>query len=250
MKFKIRPILSEIRALYSKPISGERFKEYLSKLQGATKGDLALPITGFNPMAKNHILSKIDELEQLEAEKIMEASIEEFNATLNAPSKEEYMVVLNIGDDLKGGWTNYYATDFDSKFKLNGFISRKFCIPYFWTSESYNKEIIKTRTLEYINRTIYWLDHSKPKTLEEYLAQEIYVASKTTQNYKAIDKVNYKAIEEYYLENKNTDEYDKIFNFFYGNEGSESLGYKQYGIKELTGYNYAKIISEKGGSMV
>ena len=245
MKFKIRPILSEIRELYSKPISGERFKEYLSKLQGATKGDLALPISGFNPMAKNHILSKINELEQLEAEKIMEASIEEFNATLNAPSNEEYLIVLNIGDDLKGGWTNYYTTDFDSKFKLSGFISRKFCIPYFWTSEEYNKEIIKARTLEYINRTIYWLAHSKPRTLEDHLAQEIYVASKTTQNHKAIGKVNYKAMEEYYLENKNTDEYDKIFNFFYGNEGSESLGYKQYGIKDLTGYHYAKIISDK-----
>ena len=245
MKFKLRPILSEIRELYSKPISGERFKEYLSKLQGATKGELALPISGFNPMAKNHILSKIDELEQLEAEKIMEASIEEFNATLNVPSNEEYMVVLNIADDLKGSWTNYYATDFDSKFKLNALVTRKFCVPYFWTSEEYNKDIIKARTLEYINRTIYWLAHSKPRTLEEHLAQEIYVASKTTQNYKAIGKVNYKAMEEYYLENKNTDEYDKIFNFFYGNEGSESLGYKQYGIKDLTGYHYAKIISDK-----
>lgn len=245
MKFKIRPILSEIKDLYSKPLSGERFKEYMSKLQGETKGNLALPISGFNPMAKNHILSKIDDLEKLEAEKIMEETIDELNSTLKASSNEEYLVVLNIADDLKGAWTNYYSTDFDSKFKLNAFVSRKFSVPYFWTSEDYNIEIIKTRTIEYINRTIYWLDNSKPKTLKEHLEQEIYVASKTNQSYKAVEKVNFKEIENFYLENMDSDEYDKIFNFFYGNEGSENLGYKQYGIMELTGYNYAKIISEK-----
>lgn len=45
MKFQLRPILSEMKEWYSKPISAYRFNEYLSKLQGATKEDLVLPIS-------------------------------------------------------------------------------------------------------------------------------------------------------------------------------------------------------------
>lgn len=245
MKFELRPILSEIKDLYSKPISGERFKEYISKLQGDTRGDLTLPISGFNPMAKNHILLKIDELVKLEAEKVMRNTIDEFNSTLDTSINEEYLVVLNIADDLKGSWTNHYSTDFDSKFKLNAFVSRNFCVPYFWTSEDYNKALIKSRTIEYLNRTIYWLNNSRPKTLKEHLDQEIYVAFNSNQNYIEIENVNSEEIEKFYATNRESEQYDKIFNFFYGNEGSESLGYRQYGITKLLGFHYAKIIAGK-----
>ena len=245
MKFKLRPILSEIKDLYSKPISPDRFKEYIAKLQGGTKGDLALPISGFNPMAKNHILSKIEELEKLDAEKLIEATLDEFNLSTEV-SNPECLVVLNIADDLKGGWTNYYSTDFDSKFKLNAFATRNFCVPYFWTSETYTKDKIRTRTIEYMYRTLYWLENPRPKTLQEHFAQEVYVASQTNQSNVESEDLSSKEIESFYFENKDSDEYSKIFNFFYGDEGSRSLGYKQYGINNLTGYNYAKLNSRKG----
>lgn len=245
MAFQLKPILSEIKDFYSKPISSERFKEYISKLQGNTKGDLTLPIGGFNPMAKEHILEKIDELEQLGAEKLMEKTIIEFNSTIKESIDEEFLVVLNIADDLKGGWTNYYSTDFDSKFKLNAFVNRKFCVPYFWTSESYSSEVIKIRTIEYLSRTLYRILNPQPKTLEEYLEQEIYVATMANYGDNIIDKTSFKEIEKYYLVNKDSEEYDRIFNFFYGNNGSESLGYKKYGIIETLGFDYAKLITKR-----
>jgi len=245
MKFLLRPILSEMRDLYSRPISPERFEEYLAKLEGGNKGELTLPISGFNPMAKEHILSKIDELEKLEAEKLMQKSIDEFNSALKKESSEEYLVVLNIADDLKGAWTNYYSTDFDSKFKLNGLIARKFCLPYFWASENYSPGLIKRRTFAYMLRTIYRVDNLKPKTLEEHLKQEIYVATQIGQSNGEAENLDPKAIETFYRENRKSVEYDKIFNFFYGDKGSESLGYKKYGIQGLTGYGYAEIIASR-----
>jgi len=244
MKFQLKPILSEIKDLYSKPISTERFKEYISKLQGGTKGDLALPIAGFNPMAKEHILQKISELEGHKAETIMEETIKEFNIKLDDSHSKEITVVLNIADDLKGGWTNFFSTDFDSKFKLNAFVSRKFCVPYFWTSESYSRELIKSRTLEYLNRTLYRLNNPQPKTLEEHLEQEIFSVTVENNCYQNYKEANFRKIENYYSENKQSEEYDRIFNFFYGDEGSESLGYKKYGIERPLGYEYAKQISK------
>ena len=242
----LKPILSEIKEFYSKPISPERFTEYISRLQGGTKGDLALPISGFNPMAKNHVLKKIDELEQLRAEKLMHQTISEFNSRLReSTTGEEFLVVLNIADDLKGGWTNYYSTDFDSKFKLNAFVNRKFCVPYFWTSECYSIEIIKNRTTAYLSRTLYRLKNPKPKTLEEHLEQEIYSMTKEEDSQQELKETDFEEIENYYSENKNSEEYDRIFNFFYGDKGSQNLGYKKYGITKPLGYDYVKLISKR-----
>lgn len=228
MKFRLKPILSEIKDLNSKPISADRFKEYISKLQGDTKGDMSLPIAGFNPMAKNHMLSKIEELKNLDAEYIMQKTIDEFNSSIDLSISEDILVVLNIADDLKGAWTNYYSTDFDSKFKLNAFVKRRFSVPYFWTSEIYSQSLIQSRTIEYMSRTLYWLSNSKPATLEEHFEQEVFVASNANLNNKELVVQNHSEIEKFYLENKNSDEQDKIFNFFYGDEGKQ-----EYNLPEL-----------------
>jgi len=240
MKFQLRPILSEIKELYQESISNIRFKKYISKLQGDTKTDLDLPIAGFNPMAKVHIIQKIEELEHIRTETIMEKTIASFNLKFPKSGNREIKVVLNIADDLKGAWTNFYSTDFDSKFKLKALVTRNFCVPYFWTNEIFTKELIQTRTIEYLCRTWYQLNNPKIETLEEHLRQEIFVAKHTIDNIQIVDSSNYEELEVYYLKNRHLEAYDLIFNFFYGDEGSENLGYKKYGIQSITGFDYAK----------
>ncbi len=245
MRFRLRPILSEIKELYAQPISAQRFQAYISKLQGGSKGDLALPISGFNPMAKPHVLAKIEELEQLEAEKWMAETITEFNASLDQPDQGEFMVVLNLADDLKGGWTNYYATDFDSKFKLNAFVRRRFCVPYFWTSESYSEAIIRTRTLEYLKRTVYRATQPQPQTLADHLEQEIFSASLSPDVHSSSSKPSLEAPEAFFSTHRDSTAPDLIFNFFYGDEGSANLGYKTYGIIGMNGFEYARILAAR-----
>lgn len=245
MKFFLRPILSEIKELYQQPISGERFNEYLSMLQGDTKVDLVLPISGFNPMAKEHIMLKIEELQSLDAEGIMDQSIALFNSELEEKSDLEIMVVLNLADDLKGGWTNFYSTDFDSKFKLNALVIRQFCVPYFWTSETYNEALIQTKTKEYLYRTLYLLKNRRPSSLKEYFEQEVFVALNCTEDNHPVDSLSFDPIGTHYWNFKESEEYDLIFNFFYGDKGSESLGYKKYGVDDITGFEYAKYIALK-----
>lgn len=243
MTFRLRPILSEIKALYSNPISTDRFKAYLSLLQGKSKGDMVLPIGGFNPMAKPHILLKIEELQDLRAEQIMHQVIEEFNHTSGKAMSPEFQVVLNIADDLMGSWTNYYTTDFDSKFKLNALISRQFCVPYFWTSEEYSEAVIKSRTLEYLYRSHYRLDHSTPRVLQDYLNQEVFVASHINQEDRIPEQGEFNTLSTFYNEYMLSDEYIKIFNFFYGDAGAESLGFTQYGLGNFLGYDYAQFVA-------
>ena len=239
MKFKLRPILLEIKDFYQQPVSKDRFRSYLEVLIGETGDDMALPIAGFNPMAKDHILEKIEELERLDAEGIMADAISQVNAQMDIAA-EEIQVVLNIADDQKGAWTNFYTTDFASKFKLHAFVSRNFCVPHFWTSEQYTKKQIEERTKAYLFRTIYRLEKAKVKTLKEHLEQEIFVTKNMEVEFSDVDEAEYKELDLFYQSHQSSDDYNVIFNFFYGDEASASLGFKQYGVDEVKGYEYAK----------
>ncbi len=244
MKFVLVPIIEQMEGLYRKPISEARFHEYLAMLQGTKKGDLVLPIGGFNPMAKAHVSQKLAALKALGAEEIIEDVAKELNAAYAKPESKTISLVLNLADDLKGGWTNYYTTDFDSKFKINALVNRNFCTPYFWTSEEYHAELIRQRTLEYAYRTIYWQNHARLKTLEDHVAQEIFVSEKTNiggHQKKEGDKV----LEQFYQDHKKEEDYSVIFNFFYGDKVSDLLAFPAYGIKGSTGFDFARLMAAK-----
>ena len=245
MKFQLRPILSEMKAFYRKPISRKRFEEYLFKLQGETKRDMVLPIAGFNPMAKEHVLAKIEELESLKAEEIMVEVIQAFNSNLDELSTRKIEVVLNVVDDSQGKWTNRFTTDFDSKFKTSAILSRDFCVPYFWTSEKYTERLIQLRTKEYLSRALYCLSHPKPRTLEAHLQQEIFVSKNTIDKNYFFEKSKFEKIEEFYLKHKQSEVYNLIFSFLYGDEAGDNLGYQKYEIGKVTGFDYAKYLAFK-----
>jgi hypothetical protein len=230
--------------LYTKPRSRERFQEYLSMLQGRKKGDLILPIVGFNPMAREHILQKLTELKERSAEQVIQDTLKSINITLTKEQEQRtFKVVLNLADDLKGGWTNLYTTDYDSKFKINALVRRSFCTPFFWTSENYTERLIRSRTLEYCHRTIHWLSNPKPKTLKDHIEQEIYVAEMTESNSDNFDTVDLEVLENLYLKHQDSDDYAIIFNFLYGDDASKSLEFSTYGVRaKANGFDYAKFI--------
>jgi hypothetical protein len=246
MRFTLLPILDLMLDFYQQPRGLERFQTYLKTLQGDTQNDLALPIGGFNPMAKEHILDKLRQLKELSAEEIMENALQDLNQKFAQPNPDSHFkVALNVSDDLKGAWTNQFTSDYDSKFGFSGLIKRDFCVPVFWTSEDFTPEKIKQRTLEYALRTIYWLSKPKPKTLAEDLAQEIFVASQIpVQNQE--QTADFADFDKFYTENQNSDNYHLIFNFFYGNQAAESLGFPVYGLfKNSTGFDYARYRATK-----
>jgi len=245
MRFELLPLLDLVSDLYERPRSIARFNKYLELLQGSTKGDLHLPISGFNPMAKDHILQKVAELKALNAEYIVQEVLAQLNSRIrNQINNATYKVGLNLADDFLGGWTNRYTTDYDSKFRISAFVKRCFCVVYFWTSETFTHDVIETRTLEYVYRTIYRQTNPPPKTLEEHVAQERYVAKQifSKRDLGGLDDLDF--LKTFYKEHKDTESYHLIFNFFYGDEASKSLAFPLYGIFEkMAGYKYAKCIN-------
>lgn len=243
MTFELLPIIDKMLELYQKSRNFDRFQDYLNLLQGETKGDLAIPISGFNPMAKEHVLDKLMELKDLCAEQIIAETILELNKTIiKEGSSDIFKISLTLADDLKGAWTNRFTTDYDSKFKLNALINRRFCTPVFWTSEHYDLILIRERILEYVYRTVYWLLKPKPKTLKEHVEQEVFVAKHIDYQSK-IEPFDVAFLNNFYKKYSKTDDYSIIFNFFYGDRASEQLGFKSYEIgEEMAGFNYVRNI--------
>lgn len=243
MKFELKPVLSTMATFYEQTRDRKRFEAYLFLLQGQNTGDMILPIGGYNPMAKGHLLQKIQILQAIAAEDIAAKSLAEVNATLTDKSERTIQVVLNVADDLKGAWTNRYTTDFDAKFKLNAFVTRNLCTPYFWSSESYTPALIHECTLASAYRTLYWLQHPNPKTLAEHIQQEIFV-----QRQLNLDKVEYteeelQSMTEIHEAFQEEEDYNLLFNFFYGDAICEGLGYPKFGVQHLDGFKYARILA-------
>lgn len=237
MKFQLIPVLERMAKLYQLPRDRTRFDTYLSMLQG-DGDDMILPIAGYNPMGKGEVLDKINELIELGAEELIQDELTRINEKEYGSKGRTIGVAINLADNLGGAWSNLYTTDYTSKFRIAPLIKRNFCTPFFWISEPITKALIVRRTQEYIFRTIFCIIQKEPQSLKDCFDQEIFVQLNTNQTAHNRNQ-NFSEIERFYLNHQSSDDYNLIFNFFYGDDASESLGYKSYGRKNLEGFDYA-----------
>ena len=124
MSFELLPIIDRMLDFYQKPRDAAIFQLYLNMLlprdsygKGDTKGDLVLPIGGYNPMGKEHVSEQLTALKALDTEGVMQNVISQVNKK-DDKTQPHFKIALCLSDDLKGGWTNRFTTDYDSKFKL------------------------------------------------------------------------------------------------------------------------------------
>ena len=231
MQFHLLPTLDTMYNLYLKPRNVQRFREdYLRLLQGERNADMIMPIGQWNPMAKEHILGKISALQKLNAEPYVAEILKGINREQPSLQDDRNIgVSICIADDLMGGWTNRFTTDYDNRFKINALIQRNFCTPLFWSGEDYDVDKIRTRTLEACYRTLYWLSHSKPLTLADHLQQELFVAQKSGLT---LAKKGRETLTAFYELHKNKADYPLIFSYFYGDEACRSLNFPIFGLEQ------------------
>jgi hypothetical protein len=140
MKFTYTPFLDEMIKLYQAPRTYEdRFNKYLDLIQGDKKGDMSGPLAFFNPMAKDHILEKLTELNNTEFEKLMEQACQK-----NSTGGQEIQMYFNLADDVAGGWTTRESTHSKSM-EIKPFLKRNLGIVVFYASEDITPELINER---------------------------------------------------------------------------------------------------------
>ena len=241
MQLALRPILAEMTDFYRTPRTPARFEQYLKMLYADTNKDLGLPIVGFNPMGKEHLLDKLSELQAVHAEEIVREEIDRFNAEYAATGSDRYTVVLNLADDVGGAWTNHHETDYAARFRLNPLMERRFCVPYLYASRSYTAAQLREEVVAAFRRTHYWTYHRKPRSLGDHIHQETYAL----RDHSALGdpreiELLLPEVAAFYHQHKAEDDHALIFNFLYGDEASAALGYRHYGVPRNGGLEYAR----------
>lgn len=181
--------------------------------------------------------TKLKRLISLGAEQIVQQTLGKLNGALNKQHPNtSFQVAVNLVDDVGGAWSSHYATDYKNRFDIGGLVNRNFCVPYFWTSEDYTKDLVIQRTEAAVFRTLYWLNKGQSTTLKDCLGQEQFVFQQlSAKGQKQTLEPNLQAFYDQY---QNTSNYNLIFNFFYGDKAAEALGYPSFGLGVGLGFDW------------
>src|ERR1700761_1910416 len=104
IRFELMPVLQLMRSIYQMPLTAERFKRYLNILQNDQPGELVVPIGGFNPMAKEYAISKLEELSSFGIEELIKQTVEQIADPFKDGPASTFQIAFNMADDLNGGW--------------------------------------------------------------------------------------------------------------------------------------------------
>jgi hypothetical protein len=178
MRIQYVPLLHVQRDLYRLPRGMERFREYLRTMVNETGDNVALPpLVAMNPMAREHVPALIDEYLAQNADDVAAAAVAEAQAAL-ADVPGEFSLAVVACDDLMGGWTNRYATEFAMRC---GNTSRdgkraqersKWITVQVWSSERASVAQLRVEILIAAFRVAYQITHGPARTVREMLAQE------------------------------------------------------------------------------
>ena len=234
MNLNYVPLLHVQRDLYKLPLGFERFQEYLRTMVDAESGDLKLPLAAMNPMGKDHLLPFLERLIEMDADGAASATTAKAAARLKHDSGD-YSVGLVVSDDLKGGWTNRYSSEFGYRFEQNALYKRGWVAAILWTSELYSVERVCEEVLTCIFRAAYTQTHGFAHTLGEMIAQESYamkLAGSTTPKLESDDLAHIREVLEPHL---NAKDQPTLIAALFGDEAAHQLGYPPLGLSHRAG---------------
>jgi hypothetical protein len=228
------PLLQVQRDLYWLPRGMERFREYIRTMTDDS-GDLALPLTSMNPMAKEHVPELLDRYLALHADDEAATAVSEVQLP---PIAGDYRATLVLSDDLKGGWTNRYAVEFSNRFEPRAMLTRGWIVGLLWTSEEPSASTAQTEALTAVFRTAWIAQHGNAITLRDRMDQEGYAMRQAGIDVSLdADELTYtREIIQPLLDS--TDMATTIAALF-GDAAADSLGFRKHGLSPRAGLQLA-----------
>jgi hypothetical protein len=235
MKLSFLPLLQIQRDLYAMPRGIERFREYIKTMTDPETGDLALPLVAMNPMGKDHVPALIDEYIALGAERIASDSVDEATANAVASQTKEYKVGLVVSDDLKGGWTNRWASEFSHRFETKAFHKRGFLTGILWTSEPASASNVREAVLTSIYRAEYLQRHPSPKTLHGMIEQEGHAMARAGCTSPSLDADDLAYTRSVIAPHLDANDRATVMACLFGDAAANALGYPPQGLSDRAG---------------
>jgi hypothetical protein len=225
------PLLRVQRELYAMPRGMERFREYIRTMTDAETGDLALPLVAMNPMGKDHVPALIDDYLALGAEEIAEEAV---NAAA-AKAAADFKVGLVVSDDLKGGWTNRWASEFSQRIEYAAITKRGWLVGLLWTSEPASGQNVRDAVLTSIYRAEYLQTHAAPTTLGEMLDQEGYAMARAGCTTPQLDDDDLAYTRSVIKPHLGATDRATVIACLFGDPAAKALGYPPQGLSERAG---------------
>lgn len=230
------------RDLHDRPRGMARFGEYLRVMRGDGE-ELALPpLVAMNPMGREHVTARLDELLALDADAVAEQAIQKAVGHF-AHIADHFKHGLVIADDVRGGWTNRYTSDaalrFNSGKATKGYALKQHWITtVLWASETPSIVTIRQEVLTSVYRSIYIQQHGPAKTLQAMMEQEGRAArfAGMTPQLDAEDLAYSREVLQPYLA---AESYPLCFAAMYGDPAARLLGYTPLGLSERAGFAVA-----------
>jgi len=236
MRLTFVPLLRVQRELYAMPRGMERFREYIKTMVDAETGDLALPLVAMNPMGKDHVPALIDAYLALGAEEIAQHAVDHADVrSATASAGAHYRVALVVSDDLKGGWTNRWASEYSHRIEYAAITRRGWLVGILWTSEPASEQHVREAVLTSIYRAEYLQTHAPPRTLGEMLVQEGHAMARagcTTPRLDAADLAYTRGVIAPHL---GATDRATVIACLFGDTAAHALGYPPQGLTDRAG---------------
>jgi hypothetical protein len=221
-----------MRELYERPRDAARFRAYLELLRGGT-GDVAVPVGAFNPMAKPHVLARLDELLAMGAEAAAAEACREAERRL--PGLGSWRVALQVPDDVAGGWTDRDQVDGAHRFEGAAEVKRGLATVLLFVSDPAEAGSVRRRTLATLARRMRQRDAADPRTLREMVEQERDALGFAGERAEPLAP----AERERFERRLDATVFGTRFAAFFGDEAAERLGYPKLGLPRLAGERFA-----------
>jgi hypothetical protein len=233
-------LLKIARDLHDIPRGMERFSEYLRLITNDDQSDVRFaPLVAMNPMGREHVAERLDELLAMGAEQIAaDAGREAERRLADAPGDFKHGLV--VMDDVRGGWTNRYTSDAAGRFpdKIPHNVKVGWISTGWWVSETPTPERLRQVVLDSIFRTVYRQQHGLAKTLRQMMAQEgsaqAFAGMRPTLDDEDI------AYSRFVIEPLlDSSDYAVCFAAMYGDNGARTVGYPPLGLSDYAGFAVA-----------
>jgi hypothetical protein len=232
------PLLQVQLDLYSLPRGMERFRAYIKALTDDETGDLALPLVAMNPMGKDHVPELIRTYLALDAEEVAMSAIAEAAPRVAGPGPA-YRVGLVVSDDLKGGWTNRYTSEFGHRIEGAAIMKRGFLTGVLWTSEPASQDAVRGAVLTSIYRADFLRSHRAATTLGEMLAQEGYAMARAGCSQPSLDPDDLAYTQTVVEPHLHAKDRATVIACLFGDTAARALGYSPQGLSDRAGFALA-----------
>jgi len=147
----------------------------------------------------------------------------------------EYRACLVVSDDLKGGWTNRYTSEYSYRFEQRAYYRRAWLAATLWTSEQYDTALVREELLQCVYRVAYVQRHGPPRTLGEMLAQESYAMRGAGSTTPSLDEDDAAYTREVLCEYMSATDRATLIAALFGDAAARDLGYEPLGLSPRAG---------------